>query len=115
MKIIIPFLFIVLMLSITACKESNVAERGPVRVRITTITDRNDKPDIYSGTVEEELSASLSFQVPGTIEQLPVSVGQHVTAGQLIASVNPANMQNTYNAAAAALSQARDAYAATSA
>lgn len=50
------------------------------------------------------------FSGSGTIEQLPVHVGQYVKAGQLIASVNPATLQNTYDAAAATLTQARDAY-----
>lgn len=94
----------------TACKEEKKEERTPVRVKVTGISNNIGSSDTYSGTVEEEAGAMISFQVPGIIEQLPVNVGQHVKAGQLIASVNPTTMQNTYNAAAATLAQARDAY-----
>lgn len=91
-------------------QEEKKIERSPARVRVTNVSCNSGSTDTYSGTIEEETGAAISFQVPGTIEQLPVHVGQYVKAGQLIASVNPATLQNTYDAAAATLTQARDAY-----
>lgn len=87
------------MLSITsACGKVDTSERAPVRVKITHPADGNATSGSYSGTVEEEMATALSFQVPGTIEHLPVNVGQYVAAGQLIASVNTTMMQNAYDA-----------------
>lgn len=63
----------------------------------------------YSGTVEEENGTSLSFAVAGTIKTMNVRLGQHVSAGQLIATLDPTSMQNSHKVAHAALEQAEDA------
>lgn len=64
----------------------------------------------YSGTVEEENGTSLSFAVAGTIKTMNVRLGQHVSAGQLIATLDPTSMQNSHKVAHAALEQAEDAF-----
>ncbi len=64
----------------------------------------------YSGTVEEENGASLSFTTGGTIMQLKVKVGDHVRKGQLIATVDPTQVRNSYDMAHATKMQAEDAY-----
>lgn len=110
MKFIYKIVTLALIVSLSACKEETKIERSPARIKVTSVGCNSGSTDTYSGTVEEETGAAISFQVPGTIEQLPVHVGQYVKAGQLIASVNPATLQNTYNAAVATLTQARDAY-----
>lgn len=63
----------------------------------------------YSGTVEEENGTSLSFAVAGTIKTMNVRLGQHVSAGQLIATLDTTSMQNSHKVAHAALEQAEDA------
>ena len=64
----------------------------------------------YSGTVEEENGVSLSFSMGGTIKQLRVKVGDHVRRGQLIASVDPTSIKNTYDMAHSTRVQAEDAF-----
>ncbi len=64
----------------------------------------------YSGTVEEENGTSLSFTTGGTILQLKVKVGDRVRKGQLIATVDPTQVKNTYEMAHATRMQAEDAY-----
>lgn len=64
----------------------------------------------YSGTVEEENGTSLSFTMGGTIMQLRVKVGDRVRRGQLIATVDPATVRNTYDMAVSTRKQAEDAY-----
>lgn len=64
----------------------------------------------YSGTVEEENGSSLSFATGGTIMQLRVNVGDRVSKGQLIATVDPTSVRNNYEMAHAARMQAEDAY-----
>lgn len=64
----------------------------------------------YSGTVEEENGTSLSFTMGGTIMQLRVKVGDRVRRGQLIATVDPSTVRNSYDMALATRKQAEDAY-----
>ena len=42
----------------------------------------------FSGTAQASLESSLSFKVAGTIEQLPVQVGDSVKSGQLLAALD---------------------------
>ena len=64
----------------------------------------------YSGTVEEENGAQLSFTAGGTIMQINVKVGDRVGKGQLIATVEPTQAKNGYSMAHATRLQAEDAY-----
>lgn len=64
----------------------------------------------YSGTVEEENGAILSFTQGGTIKQLRVKVGDRVRRGQLIATVDSTSVRNAYDMARSTRSQAEDAY-----
>lgn len=64
----------------------------------------------YSGTVEEENGVSLSFSMGGTIKRLCVKVGDRVHRGQLIASVDPTSVKNSYDIARATRQQAEDAF-----
>ncbi len=64
----------------------------------------------YSGTVEEENGTSLSFTTGGTILQLRVKVGDRVRRGQLIATVDPTQVKNSFDMAHATRMQAEDAF-----
>lgn len=64
----------------------------------------------YSGTVEEENGVALSFSMGGTIKQLRVKVGDHVRRGQLIASVDPTSVKNSFDVAHATRLQVEDAF-----
>ena len=64
----------------------------------------------YSGTVQEENGAVLSFSQVGTIKQLRVKVGDRVHRGQLIASIDPTSVRNAYDMARSTRNQAADAY-----
>ena len=82
-------------------KEMTVGENS------STATDGNYG---YSGTVEEVNGSSLSFTTGGTIMQLRVKVGDRVSKGQLIASVDPTQVSHSYEMAHATKMQAEDAY-----
>lgn len=82
----------------------------PVKVKAVVVKDDAYVNTMrYSGTVEEENGTSLSFAVAGTIKTMNVRLGQHVSAGQLIATLDPTSMQNSHKVAHAALEQAEDA------
>jgi RND family efflux transporter MFP subunit len=81
----------------------------PVKImEITTTTMANGQN--YVGTVEESVAVSLSFSLMGTVEQVFVSEGQKVSKGQLLAVLNTATAENSYQAALAKQQQAQDAY-----
>ncbi len=57
-----------------------------------------------SGTIEPAQQADLNFSVSGQVTAVNVSVGQAVTVGQTLATVNPAALQDQLAAAQAQLS-----------
>lgn len=64
----------------------------------------------YSGTVAEGTGVTLSFQVSGTITQLPIDAGQRVHKGQLLAAVDDAVYRDQYQAQLAQEKLAADTY-----
>jgi RND family efflux transporter MFP subunit len=43
----------------------------------------------FSGSAQASTESTLSFKVPGTLQSIPVQVGDRVSAGQLIAELDP--------------------------
>ena len=62
---------------------------------------------IYVGTIEEEASASLSFPVPGTVARTFADEGQRVRQGQLLAELDPRDIQLQVSADRSAYEEAR--------
>lgn len=98
---------------LTGCKQDvKSAERGPVKVVTEKVAATTlDGGQGFSGTVEEENGASLSFATAGTVSKIYVSEGQMVAQGALLAEVDPVTAQNAYDGALATREQAEDAYA----
>ena len=64
----------------------------------------------YVGTVETEREIDLSFFLGGTLTQVAVHNGQHVSEGQLLAQVDATSANSLHATALATLRQAEDAY-----
>jgi multidrug efflux pump subunit AcrA (membrane-fusion protein) len=64
----------------------------------------------YSGTIEASQTIPLSFQTTGTVQKVYAEIGDVVKKGQLLATVDNADMHNIYNAALAKYLQAKDAW-----
>ena len=64
----------------------------------------------YSGTIEAGTETALSFASGGTISQIFVKVGDMVSSGQLIATVDQTNLKSNYEMTRANRVQAQDAY-----
>lgn len=104
-------LFSVILLASCQKNGKQVMEKGAVKVKIMQVTASQDAYyRHFSGTVEEESGTALSFSVMGTVKTTHISLGQHITKGTLIATLDPTSMQSSYNAAKATLGQAEDAY-----
>jgi RND family efflux transporter MFP subunit len=84
----------------------------PVRpVKMHTVTGASDTPAReYPGTVSAAETATLSFEIPGTVVDLPVEKGERVEAGQLIARIDGENQQSRVQSARATRNAARSAY-----
>lgn len=61
----------------------------------------------FSGVARAGIESTLSFRVPGTIDELPVRLGDRVRARQLIARLDPVDYELQVKETEAALSQAR--------
>lgn len=61
----------------------------------------------FSGVAEAGVESGLSFRVPGTVRRLAVAVGDSVTAGSLIAELDPVDYQLQVQDAEAALRRAQ--------
>jgi multidrug efflux pump subunit AcrA (membrane-fusion protein) len=67
-----------------------------------------------SGTVEPAHEADLSFAVAGTVTSVSAQVGSKVAAGQVLATVDPADLQAAVDSAQASLDAANATLSATS-
>lgn len=103
-----------LLLILCACQNNNETKdsaTSPVKVKTIQVTSSvtyGEKQ--FSGTVEESNETALSFSVMGTVQSVCIKPGDHVKAGQLIASLDQTTISNNYQAAKATLNQAEDAY-----
>lgn len=104
----------VLSLATTACTingENDNQDGKPVGVKVMTI---GKVPEMftasYSGTIEEATGTSLSFAMPGTVKSVSVQIGQKVSKGTLIATLDDTNAKHSFDMAESTLRQAEDAF-----
>ena len=89
-------------------EEPKLAE-SPLKIAVKEIT-RNGQPEAlsYSGTITADNSVSIGFSVSGRVQSVNVQEGQHVSAGQLLATVETTEYENSLLVAKASLEQAAD-------
>lgn len=90
-----PILFLLGVLFFSCGSNDEVVQELPVRaIRAAQVTfDDGSSTQVFSGVAEAAGSTPLSFRVGGTIRQLPIKLGQRVRRGQLIATLDPADLQ----------------------
>lgn len=114
MKKIHPITLALAAVILSACNAKNKKDKThdiPVKVMTTQVKAASaDSESHYSGTVEEENGTLLSFAVGGTVSRVLVNEGDHVSKGQLIATLDTEQMTHNHASARAALKQAEDAY-----
>ena len=110
-RFLIPVSSFLLLLSGCGNVEHKQNTEPTVKVKVEKVDFSDNKTlSFYSGTVKEENSTSLSFPVMGTIDRVCVVLGETVSKGQLLATINESSMLSAYKAAKASLHQAEDAY-----
>lgn len=103
----IKFSFIILlMLLSTGCRNRNktIVREETARVKVARVTTREMSIPVHStGILSSSDELKLSFKTGGIISSIKVNEGEKVRKGQLLASLNPAEID-------AAVNQARNAY-----
>ncbi|MEM9533555.1 MAG: efflux RND transporter periplasmic adaptor subunit [Pseudomonadota bacterium] len=77
----------------------------PVRVVVVS-GDGEERERIFSGVSQSTQESRMSFKVTGSIQELPVQVGDQLASGDLIASLSPAPYELQVQQADASLAQA---------
>ena len=99
------------LVGLTACQQPEAAiEESPRLVRVITVAVR-DHPTSASltGEVQALTKIDLAFRVAGQISELNVTVGQHVTAGQILAHIDSEAQQADLELAKASVQAAEAA------
>ncbi|GAA3990110.1 efflux RND transporter periplasmic adaptor subunit [Mucilaginibacter dorajii] len=104
--------FSILVTVIAGCgsgEEQSKQAEAPIKV-ITKQIIPTGQPEVfsYSGTIEADNTVSLGFSVSGRVTSVNVQEGQHVNAGQLLATIETIEYQNAVRLAQAGLDQAAD-------
>jgi membrane fusion protein, multidrug efflux system len=92
-------------------KEEKKVKQSVVKVTVQQIQTHGQSEELkFSGTIEADNSVQIGFAVPGTISSVKVNEGQHVSAGQLLATIDATEYDNALLIASAGLEQAEDMY-----
>ena len=100
-----------LVLATVACSETPPppeVELRPIRSEVVRHVG-GTRSRTFSGTFRATVRSRLSFRVSGSVQRLPVSVGQSVAAGQLLAELDPRDYELQVQETRAGLAQARAA------
>lgn len=108
-------LFVALICLLWGCQEDKKKrEIKPIGVKVLEIgsdhSNRQKNQMRYSGRIQADKTVNLSFQVSGTIEEIPVNLGDFVEKGTLIAAVDPTTYKKQYQAKQAEAKLARENY-----
>ncbi|MCH9697593.1 MAG: efflux RND transporter periplasmic adaptor subunit [Gammaproteobacteria bacterium] len=100
---------LIVSLLLTACSDDTDVTETPLRSVRTMIihSAANGDQRTFSGIAKSTQEAQLSFKVSGTLDRLPVEVGDQLKPGQLIASLDSSQFQLEVQQSQATLAQAR--------
>ena len=90
-----------------ACGGDREAEPLVRPVRYVQVFAAGVRVRTFSGVAQAAVESALSFRVAGTVERLPVEVGDQVRRGQLIAALDPEDYRLQQQDAQAALRRAQ--------
>ena len=97
-------------LLLAGCAEEAVVEKvlRPVRTEVVTSSEAA-RIRAFAGVAKAGLESQLSFRVAGTVERVPVKVGERVRRGQVLARLDPTDYELRVQEAVAGLAQAEAA------
>ena len=105
------FLFVLSLALLSACSEK-VEQKEVIRgVKVIKVVNTSqDQVFTLSGEVKPRIEAGLGFRVAGKIVARLVEVGQRVAPGQVLARLDPTDLQLSQNSGKAQLDAAQTDY-----
>jgi RND family efflux transporter MFP subunit len=83
-----------LLISCNGAKKEAVTESPAIAVKVSGVSENDNSPFVSaSGKIEAEKSADLSTRMMGYVTKVHVTVGQKVSAGQSLVSINNTDLQ----------------------
>ena len=93
---------------LTACQKPAPTQEPLRSVKVMTVGASGSGYELdFSGEVRARVESALAFRVAGKLVSRPAELGQRVTAGQLLAQIDPEDYRVTAEAAAAQLLAAK--------
>lgn len=75
-------------------KKNDIATETPIAVKVSGTTQNDNSPFVTaSGKIESQKSANVSTRMMGYVTKVNVKMGQKVSQGQLLVSINNADLQ----------------------
>jgi RND family efflux transporter MFP subunit len=115
MKNIYKLTFLIVTLSLSSCgnedKTAAVDNAAPILVSINKVTTNGNTPFLsVSGKIQASNSANLSTRLMGFVNKIYINVGDKVSKGQLLLSVNSTELQAKLAQANASITEANASY-----
>ena len=115
MKLLYTSLLFSVVLGFNACSDSSkgtdIDSTPAVSVTVSSVASENNTPFLTaSGKIEAVNSASLSTRMMGFVDKVHVNVGQKVTKGQLLVSINNADLSAKQAQTSAGITEAQAAF-----
>jgi len=105
------FYLVILALAISSCGTKKAAEKNEeevIVVRTQPVSSESYSPTLdYSGLMASTSEAKLSFKIAGIISKIYVKEGDHVSQGQLLATLNKTEINAQVEQASAGAEKAR--------
>ena len=104
------FLGMFILFCIAACREEPPPPPKPIRaIKTITVSEQaTGRLRDFSGVAEAADSSSISFEVSGNVQEVRVDVGDRITKGQVLATLDPEPYELTVDEIKAELIKARD-------
>ena len=113
-KILMPFTFLIVSAILFAsCGKSGNTQKNGNSMQTVTVTRRDISSSVLAtGIIKPMVGAEVRVgsRASGTVKHLYVNVGDFVKKGQVLAEIDPKELQAEYNQAKAALENARANY-----
>ena len=115
MKLLYTSLLFSVVLGFTSCsdspKEKSVNQAPAIEVTVSSVGGEDNSPFLTaSGKIEAVNSASLSTRMMGFVNKVHVNVGQKVSKGQLLVSINNSDLSAKQAQTSAGITEAQAAY-----
>lgn len=114
-KIYIPAALLMVTMLVVSCGDNDkkvVADNSPVvAVTVSAVSEDSSNPFLtVSGKVEAAKSANISTRAMGYVDKIYVQVGEKVKNGQLLLSINNADISAKLAQASAGIAEAQTAF-----